>query len=129
MITVTKKVEYSLILISYLSHHSDNLSLRQISQQLNLPYSFLSKIATDLASAGIIFSREGRGGGYKLSPNWHQKSFYHLLVALGENKALVSCLSHKNCLHSSTCSLRRLWQKIESSLQQQLKTIKLSQIQ
>ena len=128
MITITKKVEYSLILISYLSHHSNHLSLRQISSQLGLPYSFLSKIATDLASAGIIFSQEGKGGGYKLNPNWRQKSFYQLLQALGENKALVDCLSHKNCLHSSTCSLRRFWQKIDLSWRRQLEDIKLSQI-
>ncbi len=129
MITITKKVEYSLILISHLSHHpSQHLSLRQISQQLHLPHSFLSKIATDLVSAKIILSQEGKGGGYKLSSNWRQKSFYQLLVALGENKTIVSCLSNKNCPRSSVCSLRYFWQKIEVSWQQQLKKIKLNQI-
>lgn len=129
MITIPKSVEYSIIFISYLSKNESNLvSLKEVSQKLSLPYSFLSKLAPNLTSAGIVESQEGKNGGYKLKAGWKNKSFYDLLVALGENKAMVSCLGGKICAHSSGCSIRNIWQTIETGWQQELKKIKLSQI-
>jgi Rrf2 family protein len=129
MITIPKSVEYSIVLISYLSKNEDiNISLKDASKKLLLPYSFLSKLATNLTSGGIIESQEGKSGGYKMKIGWQDKSFYDLLVALGENKAMVSCLGGKLCSRSRTCSIQNIWKQIEGSWQQDLKKIKLNQI-
>jgi len=129
MITIPKSVEYSIVFISYLSKNQDKIiSLKEASKKLHLPYSFLSKLASNLTSGGIIESQEGKSGGYKVKSDWHQKSFYDLLVALGENKAMVSCLGGKICTHEKGCSIRNIWQKIETSWQQELKKIKLNQL-
>jgi len=129
MITIPKSVEYSVIFISHLSYNTkDFVSLKDISQKARLPYSFLSKLAPSLSAANIVESQEGKSGGYRLRSGWQQKSFYDLLVALGENKAMVSCLGSKPCVHSNVCSIRNIWQKIETSWQQELKKIKLNQI-
>lgn len=129
MITVPKSVEYSIVFISFLSKNKNKIiSLKDASKTLHLPYSFLSKIATNLTSGGIITSQEGKSGGYKVKTGWQDKNFYDLLVVLGENKAMVSCLEGKICDHARGCSIRNIWQQIESSWQQELKKIKLSQI-
>jgi len=129
MITIPKSVEYSIIFISYLSKNKNVfISLKDISQKANLPYSFISKLAPNLSAANIVESQEGKSGGYKLKTGWQQKNFYDLLVALGENKAMVSCLGGKICAHSHTCSIRNIWQTIETSWKKELKKIKLSQI-
>ena len=129
MITIPKSVEYSVVFISFLSKNQDKIiSLKEASKKLHLPYSFLSKLATSLTSGGIIESQEGKRGGYKVKPGWQDKSFYDLLVALGENKAMVSCLGGKICAHSQGCSIKNIWQKIETSWQQELKKINLGQI-
>lgn len=129
MITIPKKVEYSIVFISYLAKNPDvTISLKDAAKKLFLPYSFLSKLATSLVSGGLIISQEGKTGGYKLAPNWQHQSIYDLLVILGENKAMVSCLGSKSCARSGKCSIQHIWSQIETSWQQQLKTIKLSQI-
>lgn len=129
MITIPKSVEYSIIFISYLSKNRDNLiSLKEVSKKIKLPYSFLSKLASSLVTANIVESQEGKNGGYKMKAGWENKSFYDLLVALGENKAMVSCLGGRVCAHSQGCSIKNVWQQIESSWQQELKKIKLNQI-
>lgn len=129
MITIPKSVEYSVVFISFLSKNEDKIiPLKEVSHKLNLPYSFLSKLATNLTSGGIIESQEGKSGGYKVKKGWKNKSFYDLLVVLGENKAMVSCLGGKVCAHAKGCSIRNIWQQIESGWQQELKKIKLSQI-
>jgi len=129
MITIPKKVEYSIVFISYLVKNQEKtVSLKDAAQNLVLPYSFLSKLATLLTNGGLIISQEGKSGGYKLAPNWQQKSIYDLLVILGENKAMVNCLGSKSCARSGKCSIQNIWQQIETSWQQELKKIKLSQI-
>jgi len=129
MITIPKKVEYSIVFISYLAKNPNTtISLKDAAEKLFLPYSFLSKLATSLTNGGLIISQEGKSGGYKLASNWQKKSIYDLLVILGENKAMVSCLGHKPCARSGKCSIQNIWSQIENSWQQQLKKIKLSQI-
>lgn len=129
MITIPKSVEYSVVFISFLAKNKNiNISLKDASQKLSLPFSFLSKLATKLTSGNIIESQEGKSGGYKLKTGWQGKSFYDLLVALGENKAMVSCLGSKKCARLKSCSIRNIWQQIETNWQQQLKKIKLGQI-
>lgn len=129
MITIPKKVEYSIVLLSFLSKTPNiTVSLKAASEKLVLPYSFLSKLATSLANGGLIISQEGKSGGYKLAPGWSKKSFYDLLVILGENKAMVNCLGSRPCSRSGKCSLQNIWQKIETSWQKELVKIKLSQI-
>jgi len=129
MITIPKSVEYSVVFISFLSKNQDKIiSLKQASKSLQLPYSFLSKLATNLTVGGIIESQEGKSGGYKVKTGWQDKSFYDLLIALGENKAMVSCLGGKLCSRSRGCSIQNIWKRIEISWQQELKKIKLSQI-
>lgn len=129
MITIPKKVEYSIVFISHLAKNPDiTISLKDASQKLLLPYSFLSKLATSLTNGGLIISQEGKSGGYKLAPNWQYKSFYDLLVILGENKAMVSCLGSKSCARTGKCSIQNIWSQIESSWQYELKKIKLGQI-
>lgn len=129
MITIPKSVEYSVVFISFLSKNQDKInSLKDVSKKINLPYSFLSKLASKLATGNIIESQEGKSGGYRVKTGWENKSFYDLLVVLGENKAMVSCLGGKICAHARGCSIRNIWQTVESSWQQELKKIKLNQI-
>ncbi len=87
MISVSKKVEYGLAFVLYLSRKTGEIiSLRQAATQLDLPYRFLSQVATELGKAEIVESKEGKSGGYRLTDGWRERNIYDLLVALGENK-------------------------------------------
>jgi len=129
MITISKKVEYSVVLISFLSHSKGkNVSLAEAAKKLHLPYRFLGQLATNLKAGGIIESREGKSGGYQLVMNWDKKSLYDLLEVLGENKAMVTCLGDKGCVRAEDCRLKRIWEKIEKSWYLELKKVKLREI-
>jgi len=129
MIAVSKKVEYSIVFLSFLSHSKGkNVSLTEAAKKLHLPYRFLGQLATNLKAGGIIESREGKSGGYQLVKGWEKKNLYDLLGALGENKAMVTCLGDKGCVRVKDCSLKRVWEKIEKSWYLELKKVKLSEI-
>lgn len=129
MISIPKKVEYSVLLISKLAQTPDKTtSLREVSKKTALPYRFLGQLASFLKQGGILESKEGVGGGYRLKEGWKEKSFYDLLVILEENKHLVNCLSGKKCVREGKCSMQPIWEDLEKNFIGDLKKIKLSQV-
>lgn len=99
-----------------------------MSKKLRLPYRFISQLAVKLKVAGIVSSFEGRTGGYVLEEGWGSKNLYDLLSALGENRRMVKCLGDEECARVAECELRGIWGKIENSLINELKKIKLAEI-
>ncbi|MFA7300769.1 MAG: Rrf2 family transcriptional regulator [Candidatus Shapirobacteria bacterium] len=130
MITISKKVEYSIELMSFLTKkHGKIVSLMEASKILHLPYRFLGQVAIDLRKGGIIEGKEGKSGGYLLMKDWKDKSLYDLLEALGENKGMVKCLGGgEKCIRENGCKMRNIWQKLEENFLNDLKKIKLCEI-
>ena len=130
MITISKKVEYSIILISYLAEKKgETVSLADVAKKLSLPYRFLGQLAGALKNGGIVDSREGKMGGYSLNKGWEKKSLYDLLEVLGENKHMVKCLAGDVvCEREAGCRLRGVWGKIEKSFSKEMKLIKLTDL-
>lgn len=129
MITIPKKVEYSIILIAFLAkNHQGTVSLTHVSKKLKLPYRFLGQLAGKLKEAGIVTSREGKSGGYELVKGWQKKNLYDLMEVLGENKRMVKCLGDEECVRAANCELKAIWNKVEKSFIDQLKQIKLEEI-
>lgn len=107
MIRFSKRVEYALLLLSYLSKREGEIvSLDQIARQKKLPLPFLSHIAVDLKKAGYIFSKEGKGGGYSLAPNLDKRNLLDVLESVEEPKSLISCSDGSRCLHEQHCGLK-----------------------
>lgn len=129
MITIPKKVEYSIILIAFLAKNGQGtVSLTHVAKKLRLPYRFLGQLAGKLKEAGIVTSREGKSGGYELVAGWQGRNLYDLMEALGENKRMVKCLGDGECSRAAECDLRTIWNKVEDNFINQLKQIKLEEI-
>lgn len=128
MIAVPKKVEYSIMLVSFLAKSGgEKVSLAEVSKKINLPYRFMGQLAMSLKSAGILDSREGKSGGYSLAKGWQKKTIFDLLEALGENKRMVKCFGG-NCPREDDCGIKNVWDKIETGFMRELKKIKLEEI-
>jgi Rrf2 family nitric oxide-sensitive transcriptional repressor len=130
MITVSKKVEYSVELIAYLSKkQGKSVSLSDAAKVLNLPYRFLAQLALGLKKGGIVTAIEGKNGGYQLDVGWKKKNMFDLMESLGENKGIVNCLRKgEKCSREEDCRMRKIWQKIEKNFINDLKKIKLNEI-
>jgi Rrf2 family protein len=61
--------EYALraLLVLGLNYDREVVRIQTISQQQNVPKRFLEQILNDLKSAGIVQSRRGVAGGYRLA--------------------------------------------------------------
>lgn len=130
MITISKRVEYAIELMTFLTKTGGKVvSLMEISKKTNLPYRFLGQVAIDLRKGGIVEGREGKMGGYLLVSGWKDKTLYDLLTALGENKGMVKCLGNPGgCSREDGCKMRNIWQKLEADFLNDLRKIKLNEI-
>jgi Rrf2 family iron-sulfur cluster assembly transcriptional regulator len=130
MISISKKVEYSISLIAYLSKFEGKIiSLKDASQELGLPYRFLAQLASALKQGGLLESKEGKTGGYNLEKSWKSRNIYDLVKALGENDHMVKCLAGGKCVREAKCNAKMIWQKLETVFVDELKNIKLSELQ
>lgn len=130
MIRVSKKIEYSVVFLSYLQKKKGQMiSLTEAANILSLPNRFLSQLANELKKGKIIGSKEGKLGGYFLEKGFEKVSLYDLLEIFGENKRIVECMHEDNkCLRQEQCKIRGFWSKLEKSFVIQLKKIKLGEI-
>lgn len=83
----------------------------------NLSPTYLSKILTKLAKAGLIDSVPGAKGGYSLSRSADTISFLEVISAIEGEAAMFTCtLSHSN----STCLIERVMMDAEANMRQEL---------
>lgn len=52
-----------------------HVGVQQLATHQDVSTTYLSKILTKLAKAGMVESVSGANGGYKLKPNWEDISF------------------------------------------------------
>jgi Rrf2 family protein len=93
MFTLTKKADYGLSMLSVLAlrGRKGRVNLAELAK-LGMPRAFMSKIATSLVEAGILNSREGKGGGYSLNYEPKEIQVREALEAVEGEVEPVSCL-------------------------------------
>ena len=111
-LTTTSK--YAIRIMSFMANNS-NLELfnaKKISQELNIPYKFMSKIMSDLAKANLIISIRGRDGGYKLAKEASQIKIIEILNVFDGFAHREECiLGIGKCDGINKCSLHDQWYK------------------
>ncbi len=111
---LNKTSKYAIRILSYMANHrgGELLSAREISETLNIPYKFLTKIMTDLVKEGFIVSIRGREGGNKLARDASKITIMQVLNALNEFNNQSECiLGIGSCDNRNKCSLHDQWIK------------------
>ncbi len=109
MVKFSKKIEYALVALHYLSNNPEAyFSARELSEILNIPYEFLSKTLAKLAKSEILISNHGAKGGYKLNKSPRKITFYQIFASLEEHLNVVECLSNEDeiCQRSAVCTIK-----------------------
>ena len=112
---LTKKASYGLIAACELARSDDRacLSAASIAQRYGLPVPFFEKILHELKRAGVVQSRQGRGGGYLLARESGDISVRQVLEALDESLDLVGCLGSGDCCElTDICPTKPAWSLI-----------------
>ncbi len=111
----------------------ESMTIPQISSAEGMSEANAGKILRVLRLAGFVDSSRGQEGGYHLSRPANQILISDVLNALGGKLFDEEfCEKHAgdegNCSHLTDCSLRHLWRTVQTSVDQALSKITLSDL-
>jgi Rrf2 family iron-sulfur cluster assembly transcriptional regulator len=113
---MTKGVEYGIEGILYLARRcgDEPALIRDISRATAIPETFLSKIFQRLATHGIIRSRRGFRGGFRLARPAERISLREIVEAVQGPIEFHRCLDHLRARGKrQRCHVRRVFRKVQ----------------
>jgi Rrf2 family protein len=129
------KGEYALraLVVLGLNYGPEVLRIQNISQDQNIPKRFLEQILNDLKSAGIVESRRGVAGGYRLSKPPEKISLAVVIRHIEGPLAPVSCVSEKfysrcTCPDEDKCGIRSIMKEVRDAIVQILEGVSVAEM-
>jgi Rrf2 family protein len=93
------------------------------------PDSFLAKVLQQLVQAGMITSRRGSGGGFRLGVSPESISLLDVIEAIEGPTQLNTCLEPgPSCERKSWCAAHAVWVEAQSALQGVLRSASLAEL-
>jgi Rrf2 family protein len=115
--------EYALRALLVLGLNADQplVRIQSISEQQNIPKRFLEQILNDLKSAGIVQSKRGVAGGYRLARAPEQITLASVVRHVEGALAPVSCVSERfyekcSCPDELRCPIRSVMKEIREAV-------------
>ena len=132
MLQFTKEVDYGIQLIVALAKLDKGqlLSLHKFTDEAQISFLFLQRIAKKLRMAGLIMSVKGAQGGYKLNKDFKKINVKEIVEALEGECAVANCLKTGcgcGCNHAETCCSKKVFKAINDKLMKFMGEMKVSE--
>lgn len=115
--------EYALraLLVLGLNYDEQVVRIQTISEQQNIPKRFLEQILNDLKAAGVVESRRGLSGGYRLARRPEEITLASIIRHVEGALAPVSCVSERfyekcTCPDESRCAIRSVMKEVRDAV-------------
>ena len=132
MLKFSKKTEYAILALQYISANKQRrISVKEISDNLNISFEFLSKTLQTLMKAGFIHSVQGVRGGYELIKNPEEFTIMELVDAIDGNTSIVECFADSEdltCERVDSCTIRGPMKNIQKKINNILNTTTLAEL-
>jgi Rrf2 family protein len=119
---LTMRAKYALKALAHLARRpGEHVLIADLSREELLPKKFLEVILLDLKQLGMLESRPGRGGGYRLALPASSISLLAIVRAADGPVALLPCVSETayrrcdDCKSEEACALRRVMKEVHAA--------------
>jgi len=97
---------------------------KEISEALDIPPAYLSKILQNLAKKRILSSTKGPGGGFRLLALPAETSLYTLIQAVEGDAGEDQCILGLDiCGDAAPCPMHELWKGFRATFRQRMQSI------
>jgi len=123
---ISAKSEYAILAILDLAKDYDNDNVRTIDEIANgesVPQKFLVQILLELKRAGIVESKRGVGGGYRLARNPRDITLGEIIRLIDGPILPFKCDSPTNeyydntCVHNNNCIMKPIWVDVRKAIE------------
>lgn len=118
---LSKKGEYALMAMIVLSmnNNKETMQIKEIAKSENIPVKFLEQILLELKKAGLLESKRGAGGGYKLLKEPSEITLAKVIRVIDGPLAPINCVSqmaHVKCPKEKTCGLYKTMLDVRNAI-------------
>jgi len=127
---LSKSCLYGIRSVLYLAieNKRNYISIREISEELDIPFHYLTKILQRLNHQGIVKSVKGPKGGVTFDRAPEKISLYDLITAIDGQEIFTRCLiADVKCSSQNPCVFHRLIYDPRTILQKDLKIKNIKQ--
>ncbi len=120
---ISAKGEYAAKAVLYLTlKYPQVVTIHEIAARHNIPVKYLEHILLALKKTGLLESRRGMRGGYRLGRPPEQISVGEVLKVVDGKFSQSSCIEvslrdHYACPDSNSCGLKQLWQDVQRAVE------------
>lgn len=128
---ITRQADYAVRAVFYLAGlgQGARAATAQIAKEQQIPATFLAKIISQLAAAGIVRAVRGARGGVMLARPPENISLLEIVEAIDGPVALNTCTDDAAlCPMGSACVVRDVWCEAQADLVKRLKETKFGQL-
>ncbi|MEQ9266020.1 MAG: Rrf2 family transcriptional regulator [Balneolaceae bacterium] len=125
---LSKSCVYGLRASLYLAYKKEEgfISIKEISEELDISFHFLTKILQQLTAAGFMESYKGPNGGIKLTSSGMESKLIDLVTLIDGPELFTECvLGLPGCGSAEPCALHDNWLVTRAGIQNMLEGITL----
>ncbi len=128
----SKTAQYSIQAILYIATNQEegqNILVKDIAQDLELPASFLSKILQTLSKQGFLKSTKGPTGGFAMSDKGREATLDDIVHVIDGEFDYEQCiLGFKPCEDDTACPMHNEWKRIREEIKTLVKKKTIEQL-
>lgn len=118
---LTRTGDYAIKASIYIANlpEGDYAGAARIAKDIKVPANYLGKLLRRLAEAGILKSRKGHGGGFRLAKKPSRISLMQLMDPIEDLSFLSGCMfdsTHKCGCGTTKCPVHDVWGDIRERL-------------
>ena len=121
---ISAKGEYAILAILDLAQAYDTEDVRtleEISHNQSVPHPFLVQILLELKRTGMVESRRGAGGGYRLARHPRDVSLGEVIRLIEGPllpfKCTLPAMESNECAHQGNCVLTSVWYDVRHAIE------------
>lgn len=121
---ITRQADYAVRTVLHLAKMGDSerAATRTVAAEQNIPPSFLAKIISQLAIAGLLHTSRGARGGVTLARDPKDITLLEVVEAIDGPIQLNVCVgSDGACIFDEDCPIRSVWCNVQTELVTRLK--------
>jgi len=127
---ITRQADYAVRAMVYLAQlgAERRAATSQIAQEKQIPPSFLAKIVSQLAVAGLLHTSRGAHGGVSLARSPEEITLLDVVEAIDGPILLNECVSENGaCVFGDSCAIRPIWCDTQKELVARLRGTNFAQ--
>jgi len=131
MMPISRSSDYAIRAMTYLAHQeTGRLRLaRDIAQDLSIPAPFLGKVLQPLVGRGMLASRRGRKGGFRLARPASEITLFAIVDAEEHISGPRLCfLGQSECTDERACPMHAYWKEAHSAFLERLSETTLADL-